>query len=168
MKKQKGFTLIELMAALLVIGAIFTLAYPAWNFFVEMPRRTEAINFATAAINKQKLYFTDSGSSRYAEDFATLRLNLPPGWTCSGSVCQSDHWKVSMEQVGSTVIPLPALSVEASFAGDAVVSAPLAPLSIPAPPFFVIRGERINSSRPVPGFWADGLGNSEGLIIKPR
>lgn len=171
-KRQQGFTLYELFVALAIIGAMYHLAYPAWNFFVEMPRRTEAINVTTALVNKQKLYFMDAGTSRYAPDIATLRPNLPPGWACvSSSVCENEHWRVTMDTV--TTAPLQPVAVnlggiELANGEVFAVANPLVSIVIPTPPFFVIRGERINSHRAIPGFWADGLGKAEGMTLTQK
>jgi type IV pilus assembly protein PilA len=47
--KQKGFTLIELMVVVAIMGVLFAMAIPAYQDYVVRARVTEGLNLATAA-----------------------------------------------------------------------------------------------------------------------
>ncbi len=94
--KSHGFTLIELMIALAVLGIITAIAYPAYQDQVRKTKRTDAIIALTEAAQLQERWFTQSGS--YTNDIAqiggstsdngnyTISISIPTGATCnSGS-----------------------------------------------------------------------------------
>lgn len=49
MKQQKGFTLIELMVVVAIMGVLFAMAIPAYQDYVVRARVTEGLNLATTA-----------------------------------------------------------------------------------------------------------------------
>jgi len=75
MKKNHGFTLIELMIAVAVIGVIAAVAYPAYNEQIRKARRAET---QTALMNisaRQQQMLLDTRS--YAVSVALLNVVLP-------------------------------------------------------------------------------------------
>ncbi|WP_404340660.1 type IV pilin protein [Pseudoalteromonas mariniglutinosa] len=58
--KQKGFTLIELMIAVAILGIIASIALPSYFEHVKRTARAEAITALLDAANKQEQYFVDN------------------------------------------------------------------------------------------------------------
>ena len=58
---QKGFTLIELMIVVAIIGILAAVALPAYQDYTVRAKMTEVINFATAGKNAVTEYFQSEG-----------------------------------------------------------------------------------------------------------
>ncbi len=58
MRKVRGFTLIELMIVVAVIGIIAAIAYPSYSGYVQKSRRTDAKAALTEAAHALEKYYT--------------------------------------------------------------------------------------------------------------
>ena len=61
-----GFTLIELMIAVVIVGILAAVAYPSYQDYILKARRTEGKNALLKAAQQQERYFTDN--NHYADD----------------------------------------------------------------------------------------------------
>lgn len=61
--KQKGFTLVEAMVVVAIIGILAAIAFPIYNRESMKNRRTEAISAATRIANELQAYFSDNNFS---------------------------------------------------------------------------------------------------------
>lgn len=68
--KQKGFTLIELMIAIAILGILVAVAYPSYTEHVLHSNRSEGMNELVRIANMQEQFFADS--RRYAADLTEL------------------------------------------------------------------------------------------------
>jgi type IV pilus assembly protein PilE len=66
-KKHTGFTLIELMIVVVIIGVLASVAVPSYTAYVENGRRAEGKAFALDIASRQERHFTQW--SRYAGSF---------------------------------------------------------------------------------------------------
>jgi type IV pilus assembly protein PilE len=63
--KHSGFSLIELMVVVVIIGILASIAVPSYTAYVENGRRAEGKSFALDIASRQERHFTQY--SRYAE-----------------------------------------------------------------------------------------------------
>ena len=77
-KLQQGFTLIELMIVVAIIGILAALAVPAYQDYTIRSKVSEAASLASAARTAVDVYYSENG---------TLRASappLPPALVCRG------------------------------------------------------------------------------------
>lgn len=90
----KGFTLIELMIAVVVAGILAAVAYPAFTSFIARGRRADAIAMLTSIVQAQERH--RSNKSSYAESFPVLNM---------GETVSTKYYDFSMSGIsGSFVI----------------------------------------------------------------
>ncbi|MDO6459195.1 type IV pilin protein [Granulosicoccaceae sp. 1_MG-2023] len=70
MKKSSGFTLIELMIVLAIVGILSAIAIPQYTKYVTKSKRTEATGTLMEIANKQVRYHADNNS--YASNIGEL------------------------------------------------------------------------------------------------
>ncbi len=80
--KQKGFTLIELMIVVAIIGILAAVAIPAFMDYMKKSKKTEASLQLNKIAKNSKVYFNTN--SQYVQGDAT---NLPAAWA-AGTTCK--------------------------------------------------------------------------------
>ena len=75
MKYSKGFSLIELMIVVVLIGVISAIAIPQYSQYVIRGNRAAAQSFMLDVSNREKQYLLDART--YAADLATLTMTPP-------------------------------------------------------------------------------------------
>lgn len=73
--RQNGFSLIELMIAVVIVGILAAVALPSYQNYVVKGNRAAAQAFMMDVENRQKQYLLDARS--YAPDIATLGMTAP-------------------------------------------------------------------------------------------
>lgn len=72
-RHRHGFTLIELMVAVVVLGILAAVAYPAMTSMIKRSRRADAIAGLTAIVQAQERY--RSNHATYSDSVDTLNVN---------------------------------------------------------------------------------------------
>ena len=86
MRNAIGFTLIELMAAIVIVGVLVALAVPRYRVFVARSRQGEAaINLGLISKLQQSYYL------RYGSYFGTLSMGTPGGGTCAATAASESN-----------------------------------------------------------------------------
>lgn len=75
MKFKQGFTLIELMVVVAIIGILAAIVYPSYVQYVTKSNRSAAESFLLSVSNKQEQYVLDA--RQYAATLNALSLVVP-------------------------------------------------------------------------------------------
>ena len=75
MKKTKGFTLIELMIAVAIVGVLTAIAYPSYQNYLVKGTRANAKAFLMDVASKEQQYLMDSRA--YTATLSDLGLTAP-------------------------------------------------------------------------------------------
>lgn len=75
MKFKQGFTLIELMVVVAIIGILAAIVYPSYVQYVTKSNRSAAESFLLSVSNKQEQYVLDA--RQYAATLSALSLVTP-------------------------------------------------------------------------------------------
>lgn len=74
-RRESGFTLIELMITVAIVGILAAIAYPSYVAYTIRSNRAAAKAFLLEVSNRQQRYLLDARS--YAADMATLQMTAP-------------------------------------------------------------------------------------------
>lgn len=72
---NKGFTLVELMVAVVIIGILASIVVPSYQDYLRKGRRAAAQAVLMDVAQKQQQYLLDARS--YASDLSTLNISVP-------------------------------------------------------------------------------------------
>lgn len=73
--KNKGFTLVELMVAVAILGILASIVLPSYQDYLRKGRRSAAQSVLMDVAQKQQQYLLDSRS--YASDLSALNITVP-------------------------------------------------------------------------------------------
>ena len=85
-----GFSLVELMVVLLVVGILAAVAYPAYTSHVQRSRRGDAVAVLSAVVQAQERYRTNR--VEYAHDLSALGIT---------ATSITNHYTVEITGIGS-------------------------------------------------------------------
>ncbi|MCL1044076.1 prepilin-type N-terminal cleavage/methylation domain-containing protein [Shewanella electrodiphila] len=87
MKKKTGFTLIEVMITVVIIGILASIAYPSYTGFIAKGARADGLAGLMAVANRQEQYYLDNRS--YTTDMTKLGFNADP-WVVENTFYEID------------------------------------------------------------------------------
>ncbi len=106
MNEQQGFTLIELMIAVAIIGVLAAVAYPNYKNSVQKSRRADAQAALVGLSGFMERFFTEN--NRYDQDVGGTAVSLP--FTTSPR-SGGAFYNLSLSAVGNATFTLQAVPV---------------------------------------------------------
>ncbi|MCF1428129.1 MAG: type IV pilin protein [Shewanella sp.] len=111
LSKHSGFTLIEVMIVVVIIGILASIAYPSYTRYVAEGARAEALSELMRIANLQEQYYLDFRS--YTDDMTKLGLAADP------FVTERDHYSIDATVAGASfTLTATAKGSQASRDGD--------------------------------------------------
>lgn len=95
MRANKGFTLIEVLIVIVIIGVLAGIAYPAYTDYVLKAKRTEAQVALVNIANKQEMYYLDH--RQYAEN-----LQSELGLSANPFITENGYYSISTSSANPT------------------------------------------------------------------
>lgn len=88
--RQKGFTLIELMIVVVIIGILAALAIPRFMSATVKAKQSEAKTILKQVYTLQRTYKQGSSAGLYAADIADLGFDAPPNAKYTYTISAAD------------------------------------------------------------------------------
>ena len=76
---MRGFSLVEVIIALVVVSILASISYPSYVAYVEKSRRAEAVGALLTLATKQEKYYQNAGT--YTNDMTQLGYSSDPALT---------------------------------------------------------------------------------------
>jgi type IV pilus assembly protein PilE len=85
MKQADGFTLVELMIVVAIVGILAGIGYPQYNQYTRKARRAEGINTLMMVVNDQEKYYNANNAYKNGDatplENSSIKVNVPKGVT---------------------------------------------------------------------------------------
>ena len=104
LKNVKGFTLLELLVVVLIIGILAGIALPQYKYVKYKTQFVQLRTVVDALVRAQKMYYITH--DKYAERLDDLDIEFPEGGTLSnnGLVVTYKNWNIAQMNEGHYVI----------------------------------------------------------------
>ena len=94
---KKGFTLLELLVVVLIIGILAAIALPQYNKAVEKSKVSQALITLKYMRERGQEYMLNTNANDWHVTIDKIGLELPSDWNCDpdyddNEVCCSDEW----------------------------------------------------------------------------
>jgi len=98
MRSRRGFTLIELMIVVAVIGILATIAWPSYTEYMKRSRRSDAQSLMLSIVNKEQQYLLDA--RQFTDTVGTGGLGISSqSWDCTASsskTCSNAYYDITV------------------------------------------------------------------------
>ncbi|WP_279924016.1 type IV pilin protein [Pseudomonas sp. GD04019] len=108
-KTSSGFTLIELMIAIVIIGVLVAIAMPIYQEYIKKSRRAEAAAVLTEAAQRLEVFYSQNG--RYCDTSACA--SIAPVFQASIPASGTAYYNVGASAITATSYTLNAAPVGA-------------------------------------------------------
>jgi len=95
MKKQAGFTLVELMIVVAIVAILALITYPSYREYVKKARRSQAQSVMLDAVNREEQYILDK--RQYTNSFTAMNLSFDDyDCTTVATECKSNFYRITI------------------------------------------------------------------------
>ncbi len=123
-RRTAGFTLIELMIVVAIIGILASIAFPSYQVYVTRTQRSVAQQFLMNISSRQEQYlldaraYTNVPSDPGGAVKGLFPMSSPEGWTCNAARCTNGRYDVTIA-VNNAAAP-PTYTITATAIGSQV------------------------------------------------
>lgn len=100
MKRQMGFTLIEVMIAVVIIGILAAIAFPSYREYILRGQRTEGVALLSEGAARQERFYAQNNT--YANNVGLLNMNANSS---------NDLYTLSVDNATATTYTLSATAI---------------------------------------------------------
>lgn len=94
--RQKGFTLMELMITVGIIGVLIGIAYPSYTEYMYKSRRSEARTVLMQLVAKQEQFFQDN--RRYSNNFTEIGNVTARSVTAANVITENGYYTITINR----------------------------------------------------------------------
>ena len=109
-KEELGFTLIEILIVVAVIGILSAVAYPSYQGYMARAHRADAQQFMTKLDSRQKQLLIEQRA--YATAFDVLNVGSE-GWTCTAAQCANAYYTITFNPAVDNTATPPSYTIQA-------------------------------------------------------
>lgn len=91
---ERGFTLIELMITVAVVGILAAVAYPSFDRYLIKGRRADAQQFIMQMDNRQKQILIEQRGYATAPNALSV---ASADWTCTATICSNKYYTITFD-----------------------------------------------------------------------
>ena len=94
--KESGFTLIEVMLVVVILGILTAVAVPSFTRYLASSKRPEAIMFLSAIANAQEVYFTEN--EQFSDSFDALYMSIEGATNQTATTMEGPRYSYALSQ----------------------------------------------------------------------
>lgn len=94
-KRRSGFSIVELVIVVAVVGILASIAVPNFNSFKLKTQRGEAYTHLSEIYRKQMAFYLEN--KRYGNDFTEIRFQIGGGTVIDANTIQGDYYMFTLE-----------------------------------------------------------------------
>ena len=110
LKRQRGFTLMEVMITVAIVGILAAIAFPSYQDSLRKSRRTDGKNALTQAVANMERFYNQNNTYAGATMCTSTPTICAPLGTCTGGVCTTTegNYTIALSNLAATTFRITA------------------------------------------------------------